>query len=150
MAALLEQTANDPYYLEFAGDIYLSSGQIDKAIASYQDALRDHQAPLIEFGLGRALLARGNQGDQDAYGKAVEAFQRALIGERKWPELYRQYAIALGRNGALAEADLALANEALLLGDKQRATQMARRALAHEGISKESQNYANDILFSLQ
>lgn len=150
MAALLEQTANDPYYLEFAGDIYLSSGQIDKAITSYQKALRDNQAPLIEFGLGRALLARANQGDQNAYGKAVEAFQRALIGERKWPELYRQYAIALGRNGALAEADLALANEALLLGDKQRATQMARRALAHDGISKESQNYANDILFSLQ
>lgn len=147
---LIATDANDPYWLEFAGDIYLSSGQIDKAIASYQNALTNQEAPLIEFGLGRALLARANQGDATSYGAATEAFQRALRGERKWPELYRQYAIALGRNGEIAEADLALANEALLLGDKQRATQMARRALAHEGISKENENYANDILFSLQ
>ena len=141
---------SDQYLQEFAGDILLSMNKIDEAIASYEQALAGHEAPLIEFGLGRAYLARADQGAAADYQNAVNAFSRAVKGEARWPGLQRQLAIALGRNGQLAEADLALANEALLLRDTARAKQMAKRALSYDDISKESRNYANDILFSLQ
>ena len=141
---------SDQYLQEFAGDILLSMNKIDEAITSYEQALAGHEAPLIEFGLGRAYLARADQGAASDYQNAVNAFSRAVKGEARWPGLQRQLAIALGRNGQLAEADLALANEALLLRDTARAKQMAKRALSYDDISKESRNYANDILFSLQ
>ena len=62
----------------------------------------------------------------------------------------RQLAIAFGRDGQLAKADLALANEALLVRDKARAKQMAQRVIDRDNAPKETVNFANDILFSLQ
>lgn len=138
------------YFHEFAGDILLSSGKIDDAISAYETALIAGSAPLIEFGLGRAYLAKADQSDAAYYQKAVDAFMRAVKIEGRWPELYRQLAISLGRDGQLAKADLALANEALLLRDHNRAKSMAKRALSHDEISKETRNFANDILFSLE
>ena len=90
------------YLQEFAGDILLSMNKIDEAIASYEQALAGHEAPLIEFGLGRAYLARADQGTASDYQNAVNAFSRAVKGEARWPGLQRQLAIALGRNGQLA------------------------------------------------
>ncbi|MGC6517207.1 MAG: M48 family metalloprotease [Candidatus Puniceispirillaceae bacterium] len=150
MTDLRNHHPNDAYYAEFAGDIFLSNGKIDDAIKAYENALALGPAPLIEFGLGRAYLAKADRGESLYYQQAANAFERAVKTEAKWPELYRQLAISLGRNGQLAKADLALANEALLLGDKERAKQMAKRAIGHETISKQTRNYANDILFSLQ
>lgn len=152
-AAMQELQAARPdnlYFHEFAGDILLSSGKIDDAISAYETALIAGSAPLIEFGLGRAYLAKADQSDAAYYQKAVDAFMRAVKIEGRWPELYRQLAISLGRDGQLAKADLALANEALLLRDHNRAKSMAKRALSHDEISKETRNFANDILFSLE
>lgn len=147
---LLARYDTNPFLHEFHGDILLSSGKLDAAIAAYQTAIGTNNFPLMEFALGRAYLARADQGDAPSYEAAAIAFAKAASYERRWPGLQRQLAIALGRSGKLAEADLALANEALLLGDQGRAVQMAKRALDHEGIAKETRNQANDILFSLQ
>ena len=140
---------DNPYFHEFAGDIYLFDYQLADAITAYERAISLREAPLLYFGLGRAYLASGNAGEASHFAKAADAFAKAVSGEPRWPALRRQLAIALGRNGQLAQADIALSEEALLLGDKQRAIQMAKRALAQEAISKESRNRANDILFSL-
>lgn len=148
--SLTERYPDDVYFHEFKGDVLLSMQRFDEAIAAYRMALDKTDAPLIEFGLGRALLAKADQSGAAIYGEAAEAFQRAAAIERRWPGLQRQLAIALGRDGQLAKADLALANEALLVGDKTRATQMAKRVLEREDASKETLNFANDILFSLQ
>ena len=141
---------DDIYFHEFGGDVLLSRQKLDEAIHAYQAALSEAPAPLISFGLGRALLAKADQGHAPSYEKAAEAFGTAAKIERRWPELQRQLAIALGRNGQLAEADLALANEALLVGDKGRAKRMAQRVIDREDAPKEVINFANDILFSLQ
>ena len=147
---LIMRYPNDPYLHEFAGDIYLFDQRPADAISAYHKALSYQQAPLIEFGLGRAYLASADQGNDDHYRLAAEAFGRAIPFEPRWPELRRQYAIALGRDGSLAQADLSLSEEAILLGDKGRAIQMARRALTHETIAKETRNRAKDILFRLR
>ena len=52
-----------------------------------------------------------------------------------------------GRAGRLADADMTLAEEALLTGDTQQAIKMARRTLSYENLRDELQNRANDILF---
>jgi predicted Zn-dependent protease len=56
-------------------------------------------------------------------------------------------AIAYGRNGDIAAADLALAEEAILLGDDQQAVRMAKRVLADGRLKDDLRNRANDILF---
>ena len=150
MKELVTTDPDDAYFHEFLGDILVSRQKAQQAITAYQAALASGPAPLIEFGLGKAFLADADSGNAASYYQAAQAFQRAIDGERNWAFLYRQLAIALGRGGNLAAADLALANEAVLRGDKQRAKQMANRALSHDDVSDEVRNYANDILFSLQ
>ena len=150
MRKLRQDHPDDSYFQEFSGDVLLSLLKIDEAISAYHAALALEEAPLIEFGLGRALLAKADRGDSAAYGQAADAFMRAAKIETRWPGLQRQMAIALGRDGQLAKADLALANEALLVGDKGRAKQMAQRVIDRQSASQETVNYANDILFSLQ
>ena len=151
MTDLRARHPQDIYFHEFAGDILLSRQKLDGAIAAYETALQLQTAPLISFGLGRAYLAKADQdGDTAYYGKAAQAFEDAARFERRWPELQRQLAIAYGRNGELAKADLALANEALLVRDKGRAKQMAQRVIDRKDAPKEVLNRANDILFSLQ
>ena len=150
LAPLLERYQDNVFLHEFHGDILLSAGKLDEAIDAYHSAIGDQQFPLIEFALGKAYLARADMGHTPSYEQAATAFAKAARHERRWPGLQRQLAIALGRSGQLAQADLALANEALLLGDKGRAIQMAKRALERADISKETRNKANDIVFSLQ
>ena len=150
MHDLRKQFPDDQYFHEFGGDVLLSRLDIDEAVRAYQNALALGDAPLIEFGLGRALLAKADRGDSASYGRAAQAFERAAKVERRWPALQRQLAIAFGRDGQLAKADLALANEALLVRDKARAKQMAQRVIDRDNAPKETVNFANDILFSLQ
>lgn len=149
ISVLREAHPENPYFHEFAGDIYYVDQQADQAIKAYEMSLSFRASPLIKFSLGRAYLASADNGQTAHYEKAVEALEWAVKRESGWPELRRQYAIALGRNGQLAEADVALAEEAIIFGDTQRAIQMARRALTREPLAKDTQNRANDILFSL-
>ena len=46
--------------------------------------------------------------------------EQARDGEPKWIVAYRQLAIAYGRAGQLADADITLADEALMTGDNNR------------------------------
>ena len=61
--------------------------------------------------------------------------------------MHRQYGIALGRSGRISEADLALADEAILRGDGRRAAKLARRVLNMESVDPVLQNRASDIIF---
>ena len=49
----------------------------------------------------------------------------------------------------LAQADLALAQEALLIGDTARAIQLANRSLSHQDVPEATATRARDILFEL-
>ena len=149
ISLLREAHPENPYFHEFAGDVYFVNQQADEAIKAYELALTYRASPLIKFSLGRAYMTAADQGQDHYYEKAIEALEWAVKREVRWPELRRQLAIALGRNGQLAEADVTLAEEAIIIGDTQRAIQMARRALTREPLAKDTQNRANDIIFSL-
>ncbi len=136
---------SDPFYHEFRGDILLSMAKAEAAAAAYETALTFRpSSPQILVNLGRALIATN---DKKRFSRAIEAISAAQKTEPKWAFIRRQLAIAYGRNGDIAAADLALAEEALLLGDDKQAVRMAKRVLADDRPKDELRNRANDILF---
>jgi predicted Zn-dependent protease len=136
---------SDPFYHEFRGDILLSMAKAEAAAAAYETALTFRpDSPQILVNLGRALIATN---DKKRLSRAIEAISAAQKTEPKWAFIRRQLAIAYGRNGDIAAADLALAEEAILLGDDQQAVRMAKRVLANNKLKNDLRNRANDILF---
>jgi len=145
MDRLSEAHPSDPFYHEFRGDILLSMAKAEAAAAAYEKALTFRpSSPQILVNLGRALIATN---DKKRLSRAIETISAAQKTEPKWAFIRRQLAIAYGRNGDIAAADLALAEEALLLGNDQQAVRMAKRVLADGKPKDELRNRANDILF---
>ena len=147
MSSLLDENKSDAWLVEFAGDIDMSAGRPNLAARHYRDALIIRpDSPQISLNLGRALIATNDKAKLD---EAIEALLVAEKGEPEWSFVKRQLAIAYGRNGQLADADLTLAEEALLVKDKPRAAQMARRALSNKSAPDHVKAKAKDILFQL-
>ena len=144
---LIARHPDDPWYLEFAGDIYLASAEAESAADFYQTALAIRAGdPLISLSLGRALISV-NQPAQLA--DAVVALETSLESAPDWAFVKRQLAIAYGRLGKISHADILLAEEALINGDTPRAIALARRVLGREGVSQPLRSRATDILLSL-
>ena len=142
---LLSAHPEDPFFHEFHGDILFALALPDAAAAALEAALaRRPASPLVQLTLGRALLATGDKANLP---RAIEILQTAREGEPLWAFPARQHAIALGRAGHIAAADLALAEESILRGDKDRAVQLARRAMTHATVDAVTQSRANDIIF---
>ena len=136
---------DDAFYHEFQGDILLSMADANAAANAYEAALALRpESPQILVNLGRALIATN---DRSRLPRAIEAISAAKDGEPKWAFVRRQLAIAYGRSGDIAAADLTLAEEAILLGDEQQAVRMAKRVLARDDLASDIRNRANDILF---
>ena len=142
---LLSAHPEDPFFHEFHGDILFALARPDAAAAAFEAALaRRPASPLVQLTLGRALLATGDKANLP---RAIEILQTAREGEPLWAFPARQHAIALGRAGHIAAADLALAEESILRGDKDRAVQLARRAMTHATVDTVTQSRASDIIF---
>ena len=142
---LIVMVPDDPFFHEFRGDILLSMAQPNASALAYETAISLRpDSPQILLNYGRSLIASGRADD---FTKAISALEKARNGEAKWAFAHRQLAIAYGRAGRLADADMTLAEEALLTGDTQQAIKMARRTLSYENLRDELQNRANDILF---
>ena len=142
---LIDMVPDDPFFHEFRGDVLLSMAKPDESAHAYETAISLRpDSPQILLNYGRSLIAGGRADD---FTTAISALEKARAGEAKWAFAHRQLAIAYGRAGRLADADLTLAEEALLTGDTQQAIKMARRTLSYENLRDELQNRANDILF---
>ena len=145
MDARVAQVPEDTFFHEFRGDILFALARTEEAASAYEAALKHlPQSMLIKLSLGRALIAGGSDAELT---RATQVLREARDSEPNWAFLHRQYGIALGRLGQISEADLALADEAILLGDRQRAAQLAKRVLAREEVSQVVQSRASDILF---
>jgi predicted Zn-dependent protease len=147
MSHLVGRYPGDPYYHEFLGDIFLKDGRIDKAIASYKTALALMEDGLnkgqINLSLGRALMIRGDPASLD---EAVKILEKANRDEPEWAFAKRQLGVAYGRAGRLADADLALAEEALMVGNHDLAKQLAGRVAGHTDATAVHKRLAQDIL----
>jgi len=145
MKGLSEVMPDDPFYHEFRGDILFSMARPNAAAIAYEKALALRpNSPQIQLSLGRTLIATNNQ---KHLRRAIKAMLAAKNSEPDWAFIHRQLAIAYGRAGYFANANLSLAEEAILQGDEQQAVLMAKRVLASADLATDVKNRANDILF---
>jgi predicted Zn-dependent protease len=142
--ALIETRPDNPYFHELKGQFLLNSGQVDKAIPPLRKAVNlAPDAGLIRIMLAQALLADGNE---DNLRTAVNHLRKALVTEDKSATGYRQLAIAYGRLGRIADAELASAQAYFYEGKLKLAKEQAKRAKA--GFPPQSASWvkADDIV----
>jgi predicted Zn-dependent protease len=124
--ALIRSQPNNPYFHELKGQALLEAGRGREAVAPLRRALALAPTPtLIQVMLGQALLASN---DPSVVDEAVDNLKKALARDNEIPDAHAQLAIAYGRKGNLAEADLASAQSAFNRGDFLTARQLATRA----------------------
>ena len=135
------QTAEptNPYFAELRGQLLFEHGKIPEAAAEYQKAAATlPDAPLILQSYGQVLLAN-NQ-----ITVAIPVLLRALQNESDSPGTHRLLAIAYGRSGHEDNAQLELAEEALLNLDYKSAQRHAK--IAHLPPGTPAAQRAQDII----
>jgi predicted Zn-dependent protease len=142
--ALIKVQPQNPYFHEVRGQALLEGGHPAEAIAPLQRAVQlSHNAPLIEMLLGQALVASNNKATTD---EAITILRTALAREPEAPLGYMQLAMAYGRKGDYAQADLASAQAAYLRGDNKTARELASRAKTRFAIGTPGWVKADDIV----
>jgi predicted Zn-dependent protease len=142
--ALIEVQPNNPYFHELKGQALLEGGKPAEAVAPLRRAVQLAPQPaLIQVMLAQALNATNNKSNAE---EAVSLLRTALAREPELPEGYAQLAMAYGRKGDLAQADLASAQAAFARGDAKTARQLAARAKSRFPIGSPGWVKADDIV----
>ena len=142
--ALIQAQPNNAYFHELRGQALLEGGRPNEAIAPLHRALAlSNNAPLIEMLLGQALVATENKAYTD---EAITILRAAVARESEAPLGYSQLAMAYGRKGDYAEADLASAQAAYLRGDNKTARELASRAKTRFAIGTPGWVKADDVV----
>ncbi len=142
--SLIQVQPNNPYFHELKGQALLEGAKPSEAIAPLRRAMQlSNNAPLIEMLLGQALLASDNKAYAD---EAISILRAALSREPEAAIGYTQLAMAYGRKGNYAEADLASAQAAWMRGDGKTARDLASRAKTRFAIGTPGWVKADDIV----
>jgi predicted Zn-dependent protease len=142
--ALIQQQPNNPYFYEVRGQALLEGGKPMEAIAPLRKAVQlSNNSPLIEMLLGQALVAADNKAYTD---EAIAILRAAVARETEAPLGFMQLAMAYGRKGDYAQADLASAQAAYLRGDNKTARDLASRAKTRFAIGTPGWVKADDIV----
>jgi predicted Zn-dependent protease len=141
---LIQAQPNNPYFHELKGQALLEGGRAAEAIAPLRRAVQLAPQPaLIQIMLGQALIAAN---DPKLADEAVALLRTALVREPETPEGYAQLAMAYGRKGDLAQADLAAAQAAFMRGDTKTARELATRAKTRFPVGSPGWVKADDIV----
>jgi predicted Zn-dependent protease len=142
--ALIAQHPSNPYFHELKGQALMESGRAAEAVAPLRRAVQMvPNAPLIQIMLGQALVGTNNPANAD---EAVSMLRNALAREPEAPAGYQQLAMAYGRKGDLAQADLASAQAAFYRGDIKTARELAARAKTRFPVGTPGWVKADDIV----
>ena len=141
---LIQVQPNNPYFYELRGQALLEGGKPAEAIAPLRKAVAlANNAPLIEMLLGQALVATENKAYSE---EAIRILRAAVARETEAPLGFSQLAMAYGRKGDYAEADLASAQAAYLRGDNKTARELAARAKTRFAVGTPGWVRADDIV----
>lgn len=140
---LIQAQPQNPYFHELKGQALLEAGRPAEAVVPLRRAVQLAPNPaLIQIMLGQALLATNNK----AYAEeAVALLETASRREPESPEAFDQMALAYGRKGDLARADLASAQASFARGDLQTARALAGRAKSRFPVGSPGWVRADDI-----
>jgi predicted Zn-dependent protease len=143
MGGLIQSMPNNPYFYELKGQALLESGHPAEAVGPLRHAASLAPNPtLIQVMLGQALIATNSPA---AAGEAIGYLQSAILRDPDIPDAYMQLAMAYGRKGDTAQADLASAQAAFAKGDFRTARQLAKRAKEHFPVGAPGWVKADDI-----
>ena len=141
---LIQLQPNNPYFYELRGQALLEGGKPTESIAPLRKAVAlSNHAPLIEMLLGQALVGTDNRTYTD---EAIAILRAAVARETEAPLGYMQLAMAYGKKGDYAEADLASAQAAYLRGDNKTARELASRAKTRFAVGTPGWVKADDIV----
>ncbi len=141
---LIQAMPNYPYFHELKGQALLEGGRPAEAVAPLHRAVELAPNPaLIQIMLGQALIANNNVKTAD---EAVPLLRAALAKEPESSDAYEQLAMAYGRKGDIADADLASAQAAFARGDNKTARELAARAKTRFPVGSPGWVRADDIV----
>ena len=124
--SLVAERPDDPYFHELKGELLFDNGRVEEALPPYVEAVRLlPNAPLMRVALAQVQVAL-NRPDLDQ--QAVTNLDVALQQDRRMSLAWHLMATAVGRQGDIGMAALALAEEAMLRGDRRRAREQSQRA----------------------
>jgi predicted Zn-dependent protease len=139
--ALIQANPQNPYFHELKGQALLEGGKPAEAVAPLRRAVQLAPNPsLIQIMLAQALIASNARGEE-----AVTLLETALRREPESSEAYAQLAMAYGRKGDLAHADLSSAQAAFMRGELLTARQLAARAKTRFPVGSPGWVKADDI-----
>ncbi len=143
MDGLIAAQPNNPYFYELKGQALLEGAKPAEAIAPLRHAASLAPQPtLIKIMLAQALIATNSAPHAE---EAVGLLRSAIEREPESPDAFTQLAMAYGRKGDLAQADLASAQAAFTRGDIRTAKQLATRAKTRLPIGSPAWVRADDI-----
>ncbi len=129
IAGLEGEAPDDPHLHELRGQILFESGRIASAVPAFREALAGvPEAPLVRFGLARALLELH---EPEATAEAATLLREVVRLESENAVAWRFLGIAEGRLGHAGRASLALAEHAVLTRNREDAALHLRRARQH-------------------
>jgi predicted Zn-dependent protease len=142
--ALIHTQPNNPYFHELKGQALLEGGRPAEAIGPLRHAIQLAPKPaLIQVLLAQALIATNKAEVAD---EAIAILRVALTREPEIPDGFTQLAMAYGRKGDLAQADLASAQAAAARGDLKTARELAARAKVRFAVGSPGWVKADDIV----
>ena len=143
MDSLIQSVPGNAYFHELKGQALLEGGKPLEAIEPLRRAVKLAPHPeLIQILLAQALIAANDRRYAD---EAIGLLRSALTREPEMPEGFAQLAMAYGKKGDLAQADLASAQAAFTRSDYKTARELASRAKTRFAIGSPGWVKADDI-----
>jgi predicted Zn-dependent protease len=140
---LIQSQPSNPYFYELKGQALLEAGRPAEAIAPLRRALSLAPNPtLMQVMLGQALIATNQPGVAE---EAITDLRAAVSRDPDIADGFDYLAMAYGRKGDLAQADLASAQAAFTRGDWKTARQLAARAKTRFPVGAPGWVKADDI-----
>ena len=142
--ALIAAQPGNAHFHELKGQALLENGRAAEAVGPLRRAVQlAPQQWLMQIMLGQALVGSDNAKNAE---EAIPVLRAALQREPEVVDGFTQLAMAYGKKGDLAQADLASAEAAYLKGDAQTATLLATRAKGRFPIGSPAWVRADDIV----
>jgi predicted Zn-dependent protease len=141
---LIAVQPGNAYFHELKGQALLENGRAAEAVGPLRRAVQlAPQQALMQIMLGQALIGSDNAKNAE---EAIPILRSALQREPEVVDGHTQLAMAYGKKGDLAQADLASAEAAYLKGDTPTATLLATRAKGRFPIGSPAWVRADDIV----
>lgn len=130
LAVLIKKEPKNPWFHELKGQILRDFNRLQEALASYETAVRyAPDAGLIRIAMAHALTQQPRVSEAQL-AQAERHLNLAHRTEKRDSRIYRLLASIAGRRGEETQAQLYLAEEALLRGDGGTALALAKRVQA--------------------